>query len=89
MIETLKLANMREHECDYFSSEMGGSEFKVRLMAHDKGMSLRDWKFNAAYERSANFSDVVRPGAMSSIDYMELGGMTSARVGKYPGRNSR
>jgi hypothetical protein len=79
MIETLKL-NMMEQEVDYYSSEMGGSEFKVRLMAHED-LSLKDWRFNP-YERSENFSDVVRPGAISLIDYMELGD-DFYRVGKY------
>jgi len=79
MIEALKL-NMFDIECDYYSSEMGGSEFKVRLMAHEDRI-LRNWKFNA-YERSANFADVIRPTALSLIDYMELGD-DFYRVGKY------
>jgi len=79
MIETLKL-NMDSHEVDYYSSEMGGSEFKVRLMAHDD-LTLKQWKFNP-YERSENFADVVRPNALSLIDYMELGD-DFYRVGKY------
>ena len=79
MIETLKL-NMMDMETDYFSSEMGGSEFKVRLTAHTDRL-LRNWKFNA-YERSANFADVIRPNALSLVDYLELGD-DFYRVGKY------
>jgi hypothetical protein len=62
--------NMHQHEIHYFSSEMGNSELRTRLelFSHPP---LQDWNFTP-YERSANFSDVIRPDAINIIDYLEI-----------------
>lgn len=69
MLETLRL-NMADFPIDYYSSEMGGSELKNRIIKYN--MPLTDWRFKA-YERTSNFADVVKQNTISIIDYMELG----------------
>ncbi len=54
----------------YFSSEMGGSEFRVRIELFEN-CRPQDWKFHT-YEKSSNFSDVIRPDAINIIDYLEM-----------------
>lgn len=78
MLETLRL-NMKDFPIEYFSSEMGGSELKNRILKY--GLPLTDWRFKA-YERGSNFGDVVKPGTISLIDYMELG-EDIYRVGRF------
>lgn len=78
MLETLSL-NMDDFPIEYFSSEMGGSELKNRLLKYDRPLS--DWKFSA-YERAAQFADVVKQNTISLIDYMELG-EDIFKVGRY------
>lgn len=60
--------NMNEFEIDYYSSEMGDSELGLRL---GKFPNVNQWKFNA-YERSTNWSDVVKPDNISVIDFLEI-----------------
>lgn len=60
--------NMNEFEMDYYSSEMGDSELGLRL---SKFSDVTQWKFNA-YERSANWSDVIHPDHISVIDFLEI-----------------
>jgi hypothetical protein len=69
MIETARL-NQDRYEIDYFSSEMGGSEFNIRLSLYEN-MKLSDWKFHP-YEQETNFQDVVEPNRISIIDYFEI-----------------
>lgn len=69
MIEVARL-NQDRFDVDYFSSEMGGSEFNIRLSLYDN-MKLEDWKFRP-YEQEANFQDVVEPNRISLIDYFEI-----------------
>ena len=52
---------------EYFSSEMGAEEMKLRLSK----FSESDWAFNAR-ERSTNFADVVKPDKINIIDYLEV-----------------
>ena len=54
----------------YFSSEMAGSEFRVRINLFEN-CKPEDWKFTP-YEKSSNFSDVIRPDAINIIDYLEM-----------------
>lgn len=54
----------------YFSSEMGASEFKVRLSLFEN-CKLESWKFHP-WERSSNFPDVIRPDEINIIDYLEI-----------------
>lgn len=51
----------------YFSSEMGPEEMKLRLSK----FPVSDWAFQAR-ERSANFADVVMPDKINIIDYLEV-----------------
>lgn len=60
--------NMSKWNIDYYSSEMGDSELGLRL---SKFKDVKQWKFNA-YERSANWSDVVKPDNISVIDFLEI-----------------
>jgi hypothetical protein len=62
--------NQHNHKINYFSSEMGNSELRIRL-SRFPDTTLRDWKFNA-FERSDNFSDVIDPDAINVIDYLEI-----------------
>jgi len=63
--------NMYKFKVDFYSSEMGDSEFKIRLMQHDD-IRLEEWKINA-FEKSDFFHDVIDPNAISVIDYIETG----------------
>jgi hypothetical protein len=54
---------------NYFSSEMGQMEMRVRLAKFAR--PLDSWKFNL-YERASNFADVIRPDEINIIDYIEI-----------------
>lgn len=63
--------NMREMKVDYFNSEMGEQELKIRLMK--SGIPLDDWEKNLnVYERSNNFADIIDPDAVTIIDYIKI-----------------
>jgi hypothetical protein len=62
--------NMDQHDIQYFSSEMAGTEMRVRLELFPD-IKLQDWKFSA-WERSDNFADVIKPDAINLIDYLEI-----------------
>jgi len=51
----------------YFSSEMGPEEMKLRISKFQSS----DWAFDA-WERSTNFADVIRPDKINVIDYLEV-----------------
>ena len=69
LLNFIKL-NMNRYEIKYFSSEMGGSELKLRL-GFFKDVKESDWKFQSR-ERQRNFADVIYPNAVNVIDYMEI-----------------
>lgn len=52
---------------EYFSSEMGAEEMKIRLSKFETS----DWAF-VARERSENFGDVVKPDRINIIDFLEI-----------------
>lgn len=62
--------NMHKNQIDYFSSEMGDTELKLRLQKFDD-ISLDDWEMNA-WQRSGNFADVIRPDAINIVDFLEV-----------------
>lgn len=62
--------NMDRHKIEYFSSEMGPEEMKLRLLKFDD-LRLKDWKFHPR-ERSTNFADAIVPDSINIIDYLEV-----------------
>jgi hypothetical protein len=64
--------NQNKFNVHYFNSEMGAGELKMRLSLFD-GLNVNDWKMRA-YERSADFADVIFPGEgnINIIDFLEL-----------------
>jgi hypothetical protein len=65
--------NMHSYQTSYFSSEMGDVELKHRLNQFDlRGqMDMDSWCVDFR-ERSSNFSDVIIPGQINIIDYLEM-----------------
>jgi hypothetical protein len=60
---------------NYFSSEMAKTELKIRLQFFEKeGIPMSFWENSkfTAWERSADFSEVIRPDGLNLIDYVEL-----------------
>jgi len=70
MLATVR-GNMQQHRVIYFNSEMGEQELRTRLEL-DNSLSLSSWNF-AAFERSSDFHEVVRPGVgnINIIDFLE------------------
>ena len=62
--------NMFKYNINYFSSEMSEGEFKDRITKFGSP-SPREWKFNA-YNRCANFADVIKPDDVNIIDFLEI-----------------
>jgi hypothetical protein len=64
--------NRDTQEVHYFSSEQGPAEMKVRLSLFS-GMNMDEWSKVKFYERSAAFSDVIKPGVgkLNIIDFLE------------------
>lgn len=62
--------NMHRFGIDYYSSEMGQSELRMRLDKFE-GITPNQWQFRA-YERSENFADVVDPNRITVIDFLEM-----------------
>lgn len=62
--------NMAKFHVHYFSSEMGPTELNIRLNKFDD-LPKGGWEFQA-YERSSNFVDVIRPGDINILDYLEV-----------------
>ena len=67
------LKNMSSHPVNYFSSEMGELELRIRLQAFEKTsqIPMSDWSFNA-YERAFDFQDVIKPTEINVIDFLEI-----------------
>jgi len=61
-----------KHDIHYFSSESGteGDELKVRLSKFTD-IKKEDWRFTA-WERSSNFSDVIKPNGINVVDFLEI-----------------
>jgi len=59
--------NMNDFGIDYYTSEMGPEEMKLRLSKFEG----ESWKFRA-FERSVNFAEVINPNRISIIDYLEI-----------------
>jgi hypothetical protein len=57
-------------EIHYYSSEMGESEFRVRIELFEN-CKPDDWKFYP-WERTRDFADIIRPNAINIIDYLEM-----------------
>ncbi len=65
--------NMDNHKINYFSSEMGELELKMRLQKFEDTniIPMSDWKFQA-YERAFDFHDVIKPDEINVIDFLEI-----------------
>jgi hypothetical protein len=64
--------NRYNYKVHYFNSEMGPSEFKMRVNKFSD-VSPDQWQDVSVYERHSNFHDVVKTGEgiLNIIDYME------------------
>ena len=65
---------MYDFKCHYFTSEMGQDELIMRL-GKFRDVPWEDWdKHLNVYQRTENFSDVIRPGEgnINFIDYIEM-----------------
>jgi hypothetical protein len=69
-LNLVKLNQNRGYQVDYYSSEMLGPEFKVRLEAFDD-VPIDAWKFRAIH-RTQDFADVINPDAINIIDFLEI-----------------
>lgn len=58
-----------EYDVHYFSSEMGRTELRERLLKFY--YPLESWRVHF-WERSSNFADVIRPDAINIIDFLEI-----------------
>lgn len=67
----LNFARLQQDRFDvhYFSSEMGKTELRERLLKFP--YPLESWRVNF-WERSSNFADVIRPDAINVIDFLEI-----------------
>ena len=55
----------------YFSSEMGDSELKNRLLPFGPKPTWKQFRMKVI-ERSSDFADVIRPDAINIIDFLEI-----------------
>lgn len=55
---------------DYFNSEMGPDELRLRLMGIDD--RIENWQGLKAFERNSDFHTVIRPDGLNIIDYLEV-----------------
>ncbi len=61
--------NQTYHDVHLFTSEGGKEELRQRISKFD--LPLDEWTF-AAWERSGEFADVIKPDAINVIDYLEI-----------------
>ena len=64
--------NRQKYKVHYFSSEMGGAEFKLRAK---KFLDITPEQWNIKfYERASSFQDVIKPGSgnLNIIDFFEI-----------------
>jgi len=62
--------NMNKWAINYFSSEINAAGFKNRISLFDEPF-YDDWKVKF-YVRMHNFADVIKPGELNIIDYLEI-----------------
>jgi hypothetical protein len=62
--------NKDSFNVNYFSSEMGDSELKIRLEKF--GHTLDKWKKIKFLWKTGNFHDVIDPNGLNIIDYLEV-----------------
>lgn len=62
--------NMDKWPINYFSSEINKAGFKNRISLFDAPF-YEDWKVNF-YTRMSGFADVIKPGELNIIDYLEI-----------------
>ena len=62
--------NMNEFDVHYFSSEMGATELKNRLIKFKAPFDV--WRKVHWKERSMNFADVIQSDSVNIIDYLEV-----------------
>jgi hypothetical protein len=62
--------NMDKWPVNYFSSEINKAGFKSRVSLFDAPF-YDDWKVNF-YTRMSGFADVIKPGELNIIDYLEI-----------------
>ena len=62
--------NMDKWKVNYFSSEINAAGFKNRISLFDEPF-YDDWKVKF-YTRMNNFADVIKPGELNIIDYLEV-----------------
>lgn len=70
-LNTAKLNIHTRYRIRYFSSEMGATELKLRLMKFND-VSIEEWEKVEFYERSIDFAPLIDPNGINIIDYMEL-----------------
>jgi len=61
----------RDKEIHYFNSEMGPEELRQRLYEFED-LTESAWDHVKFYDRSGNFSDVIRPNGLNIIDFLEI-----------------
>lgn len=64
------MLNMDKYKINYFTSEMGALELKVRLKKFP--ISFDKWRAVRFIERNSNFSDVIDPEGINIVDYIEV-----------------
>jgi hypothetical protein len=62
--------NLMNNKIIYFSSEMNAEELHLRLSKFE--CPLSDWGKVDFRDRSSNFADVLEPGCINVIDYLEM-----------------
>jgi len=70
MLNTVKQNQNQGRHIVYFSSEMLGPEFKVRLQKFED-VELSEWDFTPIH-RTSDFADVIYPDAINIIDFLEI-----------------
>jgi len=69
-LELIKLNNEKDMPVYYFYSEGGDIELRNRL-DNCEGMDINEWNFRA-FSRSVDFADVIAPGCLNVVDYLEV-----------------
>jgi len=72
MLLNLVRLNMDRFEMHYFNLEMADEEFRGRLDIF-REMDIEDWTFEA-WNRHRDFADVIVPGAINIVDFLDLDG---------------